>query len=179
MKYLKSYNYFKENLEIEETDEESVKVSKEQLNQLKEHISEFKSKKSAIDSLYKKFTLDKKEQDLKSGLEKILGVEENKNPFLVSYANISSIKSSIETLQKKSDDKAIELSNFKDRLSIAEDPQSKLALTDKIKVIQKQMTDMKIDLDNKIKKIPELEKELNDNIKKSEEDMKKWIENIQ
>lgn len=179
MKYLKDYNYFKENLEIEETDEESVKVSKEQLNRLKEHISEFKSKKSAIDSLYKKFTLDKKEQDLKSGLEKILGVEESKNPFLVSYANISSIKNSIETLQKKSDDKAIELSNFKDRLSIAEDPQSKLALTDKIKVIQKQMADMKIDLDNKIKKIPELEKKLNDNIKKSEEDMKKWIENIQ
>jgi predicted nucleic acid-binding Zn-ribbon protein len=173
MKYLKNYTLFKENFDVEESDEESLKASKEELNKLKDQVSEFNSKKSAIDTLYKSDT-----DDIESGLEKILG-KDDRNPFLVKYSSISSMKRKVEKLQKKSDDKAVELSNFKDRLSIAEDPESKSGLSEKVKEIESQISDIKSELDEIIKKAPEMEKELEDKIKKSEDDMKKWIENIQ
>jgi predicted nucleic acid-binding Zn-ribbon protein len=173
MKYLKRYTLFKEDFEIEDSDEESVKASKEELNKVKNQVSEFNSKKSAIDTLYKSDT-----DDIESGLEKILG-KDDRNPFLVKYSSIASMKRKVEKLQKKSDDKAVELSNFKDRLSIAEDPESKSSLSDKIKEIEEQISDIKSELDEIIKKIPEMEKELEDKIVKSEDDIKNWIEKIQ
>jgi seryl-tRNA synthetase len=174
MKYLKRYTLFKEDFEIEDSDEESVKASKEELNKVKEEISEFNSKKSSIDTLY-----NSDSENLEDGLKKIIGENDDRNPFLSLYSSIASSKSKIEDLQKKSDDKAIELSNFKDRLSIAEDPESKSSLSDKIKEIEGQISDIKSELDEKIKKIPEMEKELNDKIVKSEDDIKNWIEKIQ
>lgn len=173
MKYLKNYNLFKEDFEIEDSDEEAVKLSKEELNKIKEKISEFNSKKASIDSLYKSDN-----DNIEDSLKKIIGEEENRNPFLSLYASIASTKNKVENLQKKSDDKAIELSNFKDRLSIAEDNESKSKLSEKIKEIEEQISDIKSGLEEKIKKIPEMEKELNDKIIKSEEDIKNWIEKI-
>lgn len=174
MKYLKNYILFKENFDIEESDEESVKASKEELNKIKDEISEFNSKKASIDTLYKS---DK--ENIGDELKKIIGDESNRNTFLSLYSSIASTKNKLENLQKKSDDKDIELSNFKDRLSIAEDNESKSSLSEKIKEIEQQISDIKSELDEKISKIPEMEKELNDRIQKSEDDMKKWIENIQ
>ena len=174
MKYLKRYTLFKEDFEIEDSDEESVKASKEELNKVKEEISEFNSKKSSIDNLYQSDN-----DNIEDGLKKIIGENEDRNPFLSLYSSIASSKSKVEKLQKKSDDKAIELSNFKDRLSIAEDSESKSSLSDKIKEIEKQISDIKSELDEKVKKIPEMEKELNDKMLKSENDIKNWIENIQ
>lgn len=174
MKYLKKYILFKEDFEIKDSDEESVKLSKEELNKIKEKISEFNSKKASIDGLYKSDG-----DNIEDSLKKIIGEEDNRNPFLSLYASIASTKNKVEKLQKKSDDKAIELSNFKDRLSIAEDPESKSELSEKIKEIEGQISDIKGDLDDKIKKIPEMEAELNDKILKSEEDIKNWIEKIQ
>lgn len=173
MKYLKNYILFKEDFEIEDSDEESVKLSKEELNKIKEKISEFNSKKASIDSLYKS---DK--ENIGDELKKIIGDESDRNPFLSLYASIASTKNKVENLQKKSDDKAIELSSFKDRLSIAEDNESKSKLSEKIKEIEDQISDIKSGLEEKIKKIPEMEKELNDKIIKSEEDIKNWIEKI-
>jgi predicted nucleic acid-binding Zn-ribbon protein len=172
MKYLKKYILFKENFDIEDSDEESVKISKEELDKLKDKISEFNSKKSAIDTLYKSDN-----DDIESGLEKILG-KDDRNPFLVKYSNISSMKRKVDKLQKKSDDKAVELSNFKDRLSISEDPESKSLLSAKIKEIENQISDIKSELDEVNKKLPEMEKELEEKINKSEDDMKNWIEKI-
>lgn len=174
MKYLKKYKYFIENFEIEETDEEDVKLSKEELNKLKDQIKEFNSKKASIDSLY-----NSDKEDIQSELDNILGDEETRNPFLVSYANISSMKRKIESLHKREDDKAIELSNFKDRLAIAEDNDSKLKLSSQITNIQRQISEIKSELDESMKKVPEMESELKDKISKREEDMKKWIEKIQ
>jgi phage shock protein A len=174
MKYLKRYILFKEDFEIEDSDEESTKASKEELNKLKDRISEFNSKKSSIDNLYKSDN-----ENIKDDLKKIIGEGDERNLFLSLYSSIASAKNKLERLQKRSDDKAVELSNFKDRLSMAEDPESKSSLSDKIKEIQEQISDIKSELDDKVKKIPEMEKELNDKIIKSEDDMKSWIEKIQ
>jgi hypothetical protein len=173
MNYLKKYISFLEDFDIKEDDKEDVKRSKEGLKELQEQISEFNSKKASIDKLYKS-----KDKDIGDELDKILG-KEMRNPFLVSYSNIARIKKEIEELQKKSDEKAIELSNFKDRLSIATDDGSKLALSAKIKEVQEQTSKIKSDLDEKSASIPDMEKELKEDLIKREEEIKKWIENIQ
>jgi hypothetical protein len=173
MNYLKKYISFLEDFDIKEDDKEDVKRSKEGLKELQEQISEFNSKKASIDNLYKS-----KDKDIGDELDKILG-KEMRNPFLVSYSNIARIKKEIEELQKKSDEKAIELSNFKDRLSIATDDGSKLALSAKIKEVQEQTSKIKSDLDEKSASIPDMEKELKEDLIKREEEIKKWIENIQ
>lgn len=171
LKYLKDYNLFKENFDIEESDEESVKASKEELNKLKSRITEFNTKKSSIDTLYKS------DNNKEEGLKKILG-ENDRNPFLVSYSSIASIENQIAELNIKSDSKAIELSNFKDRLATAEST-SKPGLSDKIKEIDDKLSSIRKELDEKIKKLPELESELKDRIQKSEDDIKNWITKIQ
>lgn len=175
MRYLKKYNLFLEadSLDIQDTDKEDVKMSKQNLNDLKQKLSDYNSKKSSIDSLYKSKGEVKKED-----LEKIVGKEEDKNDFLVSYANISSMKKKIDDLQEKENKKALELSEFKDRLNDASDVM-KPSIIKRIEEIQAQKSDIKSKIDSYSKNLPELEKEHAEKMSKIEDDMKKWIEKIQ
>jgi chromosome segregation ATPase len=175
MKYLKKYKLFLEEdeFDVKDNDKEDVKMSKEGLNDLKSKISEYNSKKSKIDQLYKG-TEDPSGDDL----EKIIGKEEDRNEFLTSYSNISSIKNKIKKLQDKSDKKTIELSNFKDRLSIASNEMGP-DLSNKIKEINDELVQIKKDIQEKIKKVPEMEKEHSERMLKKEEEIKNWIEKIQ
>lgn len=174
MKYIKRFNLFKknENFEINDSDKPDVKMSKEKLNNLKRKMSEYNSKKASIDNLYKS---DKVES---YDLEKIVG-EEEKNEFLVSYANIVSMEKRIDNLKEKESKKAIELSSFKDRLSDAESDESKKALTDRVNVITSQISEIKEKIIDLERKLPELEKEHKLKMSKIEDDMKNWINKIQ
>lgn len=174
MKYLKNYQLFIENdnFEISDTDEADVKMSKEKLNDLKSKLSDYNSKKSSIDNLYKS---DKIET---ADLEKITGKEDDKNTFLVSYANIASMKKRIKDLQDKENKKAIELSKFKDRLSDASDD-SKETISERISEIKSQISEIREKISDNEKKLPELEKEHEEKMAKIENDMKSWIEKIQ
>lgn len=174
MKYLKRYHLFTENddFEISNTDEPDVKLSKEKLSELKSKLSEYNSKKSSIDNLYKSDNVDP------SDLEKIVGKDENRNSFLVSYANISSMSKKVNDLKEKENKKAVELSNFKDRLSDASDD-SKPVISNKISEIESKISEIKSEISEIEKKVPELEKEHQERISKIEDDMKSWIEKIQ
>lgn len=174
MKYLKKYHLFKENdsFEISDTDDPDIKLSKEKLADLKKKLSEYNSKKSAIDNLYKSDKIDDSE------LEKIVGKDEDKNTFLVSYSNISSMNKKLNDLKEKENKKAVELSNFKDRLSDASDD-SKSIISAKISEIDSQISKIRQDIAEISKKIPELEKEHKEKMVKIEDDMKSWIQKIQ
>lgn len=175
MKYLKKYNLFLESdiLDIQDTDKEDVKMSKQNLNDLKQKLSDYNSKKSSIDSLYKS-----KDEVKKEDLEKIVGKEEYKNDFLVSYANISSMKKKIDDLQEKENKKALELSEFKDRLSDASDA-IKPSILKRIEEIQTQKSEIKSKIEEYSKNLPKLEKEHGEKMSKIGDDMKNWIEKIQ
>lgn len=174
MKYLKKYQLFKEddNFEISDTDEADVKMSKEKLNDLKSKLSDYNSKKSSIDNLYKSDNIDS------SDLEKIVGKDDDRNQFLVSYSNIASMSKKIEDLKEKENKKAVELSNFKDRLSDANED-SKEVISDKINQIESQISEIKSKITDSEKRLPELEKEHEEKISKIEDDMKDWINKIQ
>lgn len=174
MRYLKKYDLFRENdsFEATDTDEPDVKLSKEKLSDLKKKLSEYNSKKSAIDNLYKSDKIDDSE------LEKIVGKDENINPFLVSYSNISSMNRKLNDLKEKENNKAVELSNFKDRLTDASDD-SKQVISAKISEIESQISKIRQDITEVSKKIPDLEKDHKEKMIKIEDDMKSWIEKIQ
>jgi hypothetical protein len=81
MKHLKKYQLFlRENFDIQDTDKEDVKMSKEKMNDINKEIEDYKSKKSQIESIYKKAkTLEEAEELIKP----IIGDDENSNKFLI------------------------------------------------------------------------------------------------
>ena len=52
MKYVFNYQKFIEKLEIIDTDEPDVKMSKEKMNALEDQFTEFNQKKAQIDAVY-------------------------------------------------------------------------------------------------------------------------------
>jgi DNA repair exonuclease SbcCD ATPase subunit len=178
MKYIKNYkNYFlSENLETNSDDSQSTKMAKEKLNDLKEKISEYNSKKSKIDNIYKS---SKDSEELKRKMDDILGKEsQGRNKFLVLYSSIASKKRTIENTKTRINDKEIELSRFKQKLKIGQEAESANRIKERISEIQDSIKENKRKIQEDIKKISDMEKDLSDIIKKSEEDMKKWIEDV-
>lgn len=174
MKYIKKYKKFLENFEINDSDDPDIKMSKEKLNDIKSKIDQYNSSKSKIDSLYN----SSEDKNISIELENIVGKDQKRNDFLVSYANIVSLKKKIDNLKDKSDKKALELSEFKDRLSIASD-ETKKSISDKILEIQKQIREINNDILNKSKELPIITKQHEDKIKNIENDIKDWISKIQ
>lgn len=171
MKYLKKYNSFKENFEILDTDEPDLKMAKEKMNDLKNKLSDYKSKKSSLEQLYKS------DEVKDSDLEKIVG-KDDKNPFLISYANILSAERKIRNLKEKENKKSVELSEFKDRLNDS-DGESKESLSNKVSDIENQIKDIKNKISEIKKNIPEIEEKHKEKIENLEIDIKKWIDKIQ
>lgn len=171
MKYLKKYNSFKENFEILDTDEPDLKMAKEKMNDLKNKLSDYKSKKSSLEQLYKS------DEVKDSDLEKIVG-KDDKNPFLISYANILSTERKIRNLKEKENKKSVELSEFKDRLNDS-DGEAKESLSNKVSDIENQIKDIKNKISEINKNIPEIEEKHKEKIENLETDIKKWIDKIQ
>ena len=158
--------------EVADSDSPDVKLSKDSLTELRKNLSDYKAKKSLVDNIYKGDYVKEDE------LEKIIGVDEDKNPFLLSYANVEAMKRKIEDSQKSGDKKSLELSDFKDRLSIAT-TDLKVPLSKRVSEIEEQKSKIESDIIEDTKKFKELEIEHNEKMKNVENDLKEWIKNIQ
>ena len=95
MRHLKPYRIFLEEAEFDVniTDEPDIKMAKEKLTTLKSQLSEYKNKKSLIDSAYLTIKID---ADLQKEIESIIGKTDalpgqDRNPFLVEYLHLSLI----------------------------------------------------------------------------------------
>lgn len=171
MKYLKPYKLFFENLETNDSDDEIVKASKECLNKLKDQLSEYKSKKSTLEGLFKNL---ESIQEINDKLSDIIGEEDKRNCFLSELATIEKIKWQI---QKKHDDNANDKVKSDDLSSDSQTVTDSTALkvkiseiNDRISVRSSEISDLEKELKEKesewIDKIKEKEKYLQDNIKK-------------
>lgn len=172
MKYIKDFILYKEENEfdVKDTDSDDKKMSKEKLSDFNKKISEYNSLKSKIDNIYKKG------ENISVELEKVLG-KKDRNPFLVFYISIASLKKKIEDIKNSDDKKALEISEFKSRLNDASD-ENKLKISDRIKEMESEKTNLNKELNDINKKIPELEKELKDKINNQQKDIQEWIKNI-
>jgi chromosome segregation ATPase len=173
MKHLKKYKLFLEDFEVEDSDSEDVKLSKEKLDRVKTQISYYNSNKSKIDKIYQ----DLENGSIKDDLDKVIGTGKDTNPFLVSYSSIASITRSIEKLKKRETDKSIEKNELKDRLSDASDDISK-DISDRISKVNDQIIKIKKDINDASKKLPVLEKSHKEKMDNIEQDIKDWISKI-
>jgi hypothetical protein len=176
MKYLKKYNLFLEaGLDIQVTDEPDVKTSKQQMELVTKQLTDFKTKKPQIDTLYK---TTKDPVQIEAGLLKILGIDvKNRNPFLVDYVSICKMSVDIDNMQKENSLDKIRLDDFQEDLKTTTDTNIKKSLTDKVNDITKRMSDRvtninKIQNDFNLKdkeqkdKMLKIEKDIKDNIMK-------------
>lgn len=173
MKYLKKFKVFNEDYEIDDNDSPDIKLSKENLNIIKSKISKYNSLKSKIDNLYKSDN-----DDIESELSKIVGDGDDKNEFLLSYANILSFKNKIEKITNSITDKKLELSEYKDRLAISTGS-TKDDVSNKIKKLEDDIRLMTDDLNKKMKDLPVIEKKHTDEMNTVENNIKKWISNVE
>lgn len=173
MKYLKKFKVFNEDYEIDDNDSPDIKLSKENLNIIKSKISKYNSLKSKIDNLYKSDN-----DDIESELSKIVGDGDDKNEFLLSYANILSFKNKIEKITNSITDKKLELSEYKDRLAISTGS-TKDDVSNKIKKLEDDIRLMTDDLNKKMKDLPVIEKKHTDEMNTVENNIKKWISSVE
>jgi hypothetical protein len=175
MKYLKKYNIFLEENEfdIKETDQEDVKMSKENLTDLKSKILDYNTNKSKVDDIYKKS--DKPEEEIK----KLLGPEsENRNPFLVEYASLSRIEREINNLHDENVKDKLRLDDFKQELSLTKDETTKKAVNFKISDISNRMSKRNQDIVNKQKELLDLEKKHKDKMLQTSKNIEEWVKKI-
>jgi len=176
MKYLKKYKLFLEEdeFEIEDTDKEDVKMSKEQLNKLKTDLSEYQSKKAKIDEIFKKI---QNPEEASKEVEKLLGTED-KNPFLVEYVSLARIEKEINKLHDDNANDKIKVDDFKQELSLTKDDTVKKAVEFKISDIMNRMSKRNKDISDKEKELLELEQKHKEKIIETDKNIKDWIQKI-
>jgi hypothetical protein len=169
MKYLKNYSLFKEDneFEVNSTDRSDIQSAKERLNNIKNDISEYKSKKSEIDRLYLNAVTD---EDIKTKLKSLLG-ENNKNQFMSSYLHISELKRRINKFQNDISEDKLKKDDFGTQISNSEDPSIKSALSDKIKEIDNRISTKTSDISSLKKEIDDSQRELDKKMKETETEM--------
>ena len=155
MKYLKKYKLFIEEAEfdIELSDGPDIKMAKEKLTTIKNQLSEYKTKKPLIDNVYLKILND---SDLDQKVSEIIGkTDKDRNPFLVEYSHIASLKRKLSSVQKEIVQDKIKKDDFTEELSLSEDSSTKQAVNDKIKDITNRIS-------SNTSSIASLSKEIND-----------------
>jgi len=176
MKYLKKYKLFLEEdeFEIKDTDQEDVKMSKEQLNKLKKDIAEYQANKAKIDEIFKKF---ENPEEASKEVEKILGTED-KNPFLVEYVSLVRIEKEISKLHDDNANDKIKIDDFNQELSITTNDTTKEAIKFKISDIKNRMSKRNKDISDKEKELIELEQKHKEKIIEKDKNIKDWIQKI-
>jgi uncharacterized protein involved in exopolysaccharide biosynthesis len=167
MRYLKTYTKFNEKVEINDTDTEDVKMSKEKMNKLEGYMTEYTQKKSQIDAIFKDLKKDDKQISIE--LQNLLGKEDagegaDRNPFLVDYAEVSKMMRKVDDIQNKRALDKIKLDDFNQQLSLTKDADVKVNISSTISDINNRLAD-------KSKEITELQKEIDEKKKALEQKM--------
>lgn len=178
MKYLKKYELFLEEdeFEIKDTDKADVKLSKEKLNDLRKHLTDYPGKKSAIDAVYKNSkTLE--ETDIK--IKAILGEDsELRNPFLVDYNNIARMTKEIELIHNDIVQDKLRADDFREEASLVSDSGTKATIMGKMTDIQNRIAEKNKKIADKQKQILDMTTEHTEKMAEMRSDMEEHIKKI-
>jgi predicted nucleic acid-binding Zn-ribbon protein len=166
MKYVFNYQKFIEKLEIIDTDEPDVKMSKEKMNALEDQFTEFNQKKAQIDAVYQDDKLTDK--DVESKLKSIIGQiesgpEQDRNTFLIEYSTLKKLEREVSHLQGERTKDKLKIQEFQEELSLLDKEETKL-------LTKSNINDLNTKLAQKSAKILEIGKSIQD--KKKEMDQK-------
>ena len=178
MKYLKKYKLFLEEdeFDVNITDDTDLKMSKENLENTRKQLTEFKTKKPLIDNAYLKINID---SDLQSKIEEIVGKEsENRNPFLVEYLHVADLNRKINKLQKELVDDKISKDDFTQQIGLSPEQSTKDALNQKITDITNRISTKNANISSLMKEVNDSSNELKLKMSKIEKDMQGYIKKI-
>ena len=181
MKYLNKYSLFREKIEKDITDSAALASAKDSVNKKEEWKKQYDKEKTTIDNLYNINQESLKEEDIKAKLDQI-GVAGN--TFLQQYVKVKELEYKVKNLKDKQSKEEVRMSKFKSDLpTLSRDLEKKnvqieidrlgksIALsTQDLVQIEKEIKDSELEMK---KKLDELQKENEEDIKKiSEEDKK-------
>ncbi len=175
MKYVFNYQRFIEKIEIKDTDEPDVKMSKEKMNALEDQFTEFNQKKSQIDTIYQDDKLSDKdiEVKLKSLIGEVeSGPEQDRNPFLIEYSTLKKLERDVSRLQDERTKDKLKIQEFQEELSLLDKEETKL-------LTKSNINDLNTKLAQKSAKILEIGKSIEQKKKEMEQkmtDVKKEID---
>lgn len=167
MKHVLNYQRFVEKIEIKDTDEPDVKMSKEKMNALEDQFQEFTQKKPQIDAVYSNKALTDKE--IESKLKQIIGAiesgpEQDRNPFLIEYSTVKKLEKEVSTLQDERTKDKLKIQEFQEELSLLDKEETKL-------LTKSNINDLNTKLAKKSQTILELGKTIQDKKKEMEQKM--------
>lgn len=153
---IKSYQLF-----LEELDNISATASVDTATQLKTlnlQVSEYNSKKSQLDNLFKTIT---DQNILSKRVDSLLGVDKNKrNPFLTEYLNTCMIKRKMDLMDKSIIDSQNQVNQLKITLNSTIDANEKSKINQQItgknnniQIDKKSIEQLRKDLDNSKKNL--------------------------
>lgn len=167
------YTKFKDFLINEEAAINSAvsKVTKDTIDTLEKQVSDYKSKKSQVDSIYT--NTDLSETELTAKTEQILGKDkEKRNPFLVQYIKIANYKRQLVNLSNTIKDNNEKLSDYNTELSEA-DEENKAKIKEYISNLNTKNNQITSDISNLKTTIEKSEKEMEDEMNKKIDELKK------
>lgn len=176
MRHLKKYQLFlKENFDIKDTDKEDVKMSKEKMNDIQKDINEYQTKKSQISEIYKKSKTISEADEL---IKPIIGDAEKGNQFLIEFNSICRIEKEIELIHTEIVKDKIRADDMREEASLIEDSETKAAATGKLTDIQNRISAKNKEILDKTKEFQELEKGHIKKIQDMKLDMEEYIKKI-
>ena len=158
--------------EKKDSDSSDVAITKDSLNKIQKHLSDYKSGKGKVDSLFKNDG-EVSEDDI----IKIIGKEDDRNEFLEDYVNIVSMEKKLNNLKNSEDRKNAELSNMKLRLDNAND-ETKNNIQNSLDNLNISIDEIKSKIEEINKNLPEMEKKHSEKMKEIEKNIHDWIEKI-
>lgn len=179
MRHLKKFLEYAE-FDVSATDLPDVKIAKEKMTTIQKQLTEYKTKKPAIDKLY----AEVKESDkIESGLENILGRQDiqngiDRNPFLVEYVHLAKLKSDLDNMSQQNIDDKVKLDDFQQELRGATDDNMRKSVNAKISEINTRMSQRVKDIQNVQSELQASFKTHNDKMNKMGTDMKDYISKI-
>ena len=181
MKYIKKFKVFEEiDLGVNITDPPELKMSKEKFETFDKYLKDYNAKKALIDKAY---LTSKTDADLQKSIELIIGKtditnKEDRNPFLVEYLNVASLKRKIDNLQKGIVTDKITKDDFKQQLGLSSQQTTKDSINIKLKDIENRISTKTANIASLSKDVNNAQKILLDKMSKIEKEMKEYIKNI-
>ena len=182
MRHLKPYRIFLEEAEFDVniTDQPDIKMAKEKLTTLKNQLTEYKTKKTLIDTAYLTVKID---ADLQKKIESIVGKidalpGQDRNPFLVEYLHIASLTRKVNNIQKDIANDKVKKDDFSEELKLSKDDSTKQAVTSKITDITNRISKNTASISSLTKEISEAQSSLNKKMLDVEKNMMDNIKKI-
>ena len=179
MKHLKKYQFFlKENFDIQDTDKEDVKMSKEKMNDINKEIEDYKVKKSQIENLWKKVKNKQELEETEQLVKPIIGEGEKMNQFLVQLNTICRIETEVELAHEEIVKDKIRADEMRSEAALVKDATTKAAATARVTDIQNRIAQKNQEILDKSKKFEELDKEHKQKMQDLQKNIQEYIKKI-